>query len=48
MDEHLASMTEEERQEVRAFLARFNEQADMKVEQLLYGEIGEIGENSAN
>jgi hypothetical protein len=43
MDEHLASMTEEERQEVRAFLARFNEQAEIKVAQLHYGEIGEIG-----
>jgi ABC-type molybdate transport system ATPase subunit len=36
MDEHLASLTEEERQEVRAFLARFDQQADMKVEQLLH------------
>ena len=34
--EHLASMTEAEREEVRTFLARFEAQVERKTQQLLY------------
>src|SRR5215208_1985493 len=36
LQEHLDAMTEGEREEVRTFLARFEEQVERKIQQLLY------------